>query len=128
MFHLAYFTNSLYNGSTLGVDRSVKTSPLGFNVQTSTRYVELSTSIRDGMYNLNDYIYPFFHRQSLYGYALPSQDEWIKSAYYLPHNQHSLARQWWAVAVNPQPQLEGHLPYQRTQSIPDIYEAQVIYS
>ncbi|NBQ18622.1 MAG: hypothetical protein EB070_10030 [Synechococcaceae bacterium WBA_2_066] len=84
MFHLTYFANSLYNGSTLGVDRSVKASPLGFNVQTSTRYVELSTSILDGMYNLNDYIYPFFHRQSLYGYALPSQDEWIKSAYYSP--------------------------------------------
>ena len=84
MFHLAYFTNSLYNGSTLGVDRSVKTSPLGFNVPTSGRYIELSTNIRDGMYNLNDYIYPFFHRQSLYGYALPSEDEWIKSAYYSP--------------------------------------------
>jgi len=84
MFHLAYFANSLYNGLTLGVDRTANTSPLGFNVNTSARYIELSKNILDGMYNLNDYIYPFFHRQSLYGYALPSQDEWIKSAYYSP--------------------------------------------
>lgn len=84
MFHLAYFANSLFNGATLAVDRSSQLSPLGFAVDLNTRFVELSAEIHDGMYNLEDYLYPFFHRQSIYGYALPSQNEWIKAAYFAP--------------------------------------------
>lgn len=84
MFQLAYFANSLYNGRTLAVDRSNQRSPLGYDVQTTSRYVELSPEISSGMYNLKDYTFPFFARQSLYGYALPSQNEWIKAAYYAP--------------------------------------------
>lgn len=86
MFQLAYFANSLYNGVIHAVDRFRQVSPLGFNVQTMQRYVELSAQIADGMYALNDYLYPFFHRQSIYGFALPSQDEWIKAAYYSPRS------------------------------------------
>lgn len=84
MFQLAYFTNSLFNGTTLAVNRSRQLSPLGFEVDLVTRFIELSTNIHTGMYDLSDYLYPFFHRQSIYGYALPSQDEWIKAAYYAP--------------------------------------------
>ena len=84
MFHLAYFANSLFNGATLALDRSSQLSPLGFAVDITTRFVELSVEIHGGMYSLKDYLYPFFHRQSIYGYALPSQDEWIKAAYYSP--------------------------------------------
>ncbi len=84
LLDFAYFDNSLYNGSTVAVDNSQGTSPLGFHVHLQTRYVNLSTNISTGMYDLQDSSYPFFQRQSTSGYVIPSENEWVKAAYYSP--------------------------------------------
>jgi hypothetical protein len=49
-----------------------------------TRYVRLSTDISTGMYDLQDSSYPFFERLNTSGYVIPSENEWIKAAYYSP--------------------------------------------
>ncbi len=84
MFDFAYFDNSLYNGTTVAIDNSQGKSPLGFRVHLQTRYVNLSTNISTGMYDLEDSSYPFFQRLSTSGYVVPSENEWVKAAYYSP--------------------------------------------
>lgn len=84
LFHFAYFANSLYNGATVAADDARGRSPLGFPVRTQARYVELSTRIDSGMYDLQDSSYPFFARQDTSGYVIPSEDEWVKAAYFSP--------------------------------------------
>ena len=84
MFDFAYFVNSLYNGTTVAVDNSQAKSPLGFPVQLQTRYATLSTDISTGMYDLQDSSYPYFQRLSTSGYVIPSENEWVKAAYYSP--------------------------------------------
>ena len=84
LFDFAYFVNSLYNGTTVAVDNRQGKSPLGFHVQLQTRYVRLSTDISTGMYDLDDSSYPFFQRLSTSGYVIPSENEWVKAAYYSP--------------------------------------------
>jgi hypothetical protein len=84
LLDFAYFVNSLYNGTTVAVDNRQGKSPLGFHVHLQTRYVNLSTSISTGMYDLADPSYPFFHRLDTSGYVIPSENEWVKAAYYSP--------------------------------------------
>ncbi|MDB5353475.1 MAG: hypothetical protein JWN86_4722 [Planctomycetota bacterium] len=84
LLHFAYFANSLYNGSTVAVDNHRGKSPLGFRVHLQTRYVNLSTNISTGIYNLQDSSYPLFQRLDTSGYVIPSENEWIKAAYYSP--------------------------------------------
>ena len=84
MLDFAYFDNSLYNGSTVAIDNSHATSPLGYRVHLQTRYVNLSTNISTGMYDLEDSSYPYFQRLSTTGYVIPSENEWVKAAYYSP--------------------------------------------
>ncbi|AMV37941.1 hypothetical protein [Planctomyces sp. SH-PL62] len=84
LFHFAYFANSLYNGSTVAADDARGRSPLGFPVRTQARYVDLSTRIDTGMYDLRDANYPFFTRLDTSGYVIPSEDEWVKAAYFSP--------------------------------------------
>jgi hypothetical protein len=84
LFDFAYFVNSLYNGSTVAVDNSHARSPLGFPVHLQTRYVSLSTNISTGMYDLQDSSYPYFQRLASSGYVIPSENEWVKAAYYSP--------------------------------------------
>jgi hypothetical protein len=84
LFDFAYFDNSLYNGTTVAIDNSTATSPLGFTVQVQTRYISLSTNITTGMYDMADASYLFFQRQDLTGYVIPSDNEWVKAAYYTP--------------------------------------------
>ncbi len=86
MFDFAYFVNSLYNGTTVAVDNGQAKSPLGFPVHLQTRYVNLSTNISTGMYDLQDSSYPFFQRLNTSGYVIPSENEWVKAAYYSPRN------------------------------------------
>ena len=57
-------------------------SPEGFNVKLSTKYVRFSDDILSGTYNLNDYNYPYAQRQNTSGFVLPSENEWVKAAYY----------------------------------------------
>jgi hypothetical protein len=85
MFHFAYFANSLYNGETAAIDNHRGRSPIdGRPVKLQTRFVNLSTQITTGMYDLGDSSTPFFHRLDTSGYVIPSQNEWIKAAYYSP--------------------------------------------
>ena len=49
-----------------------------------TRYVKLSTDISTGMYDLQDSSYPYFQRLDTSGYVIPSENEWVKAAYYSP--------------------------------------------
>jgi hypothetical protein len=84
MLDFAYFDNSLYNGSTVAIDNSQGKSPLGDRVHQQTRYVNLSTNISTGMYDLEDSSYPYFERLSTTGYVIPSENEWVKAAYYSP--------------------------------------------
>ena len=84
MFDFAYFVNSMYNGSTVAIDNRQARSPLGFPVHLQTRYVRLSPNISTGMYDLQDSSYPFFQRLNTTGYVIPSENEWVKAAYYSP--------------------------------------------
>ena len=84
IFDFAYFVNSLYNGSTVAVNNGQARSPLGFPVRLQTRYVNLSTNISTGMYDLQDSSFPFFQRLNTSGYVIPSENEWVKAAYYSP--------------------------------------------
>ena len=84
LFDFAYFVNSMYNGTTVAIDNSQGKSPLGFHVHLQTRYVNLSTDISTGMYDLEDSSYPFFQRLNTTGYVIPSENEWVKAAYYSP--------------------------------------------
>ncbi len=84
MLDFAYFDNSMYNGSTVAIDNGQAKSPLGYRVHQQTRYVNLSTNISTGMYDLEDSSYPYFNRLSSTGYVIPSENEWVKAAYYSP--------------------------------------------
>jgi hypothetical protein len=84
LFDFAYFVNSLYNGSTVAIDNHRARGPLGNVVHLQTRYVKLSTNIATGMYDLQDSSYPLFQRLDASGYVIPSENEWVKAAYYSP--------------------------------------------
>jgi hypothetical protein len=83
LFDFAYFVNSMYNGTTVAIDNSQGKSPLGFRVHLQTRYVNLSTNISTGAYDLQESD-PSFQRLSISGYVIPSENEWVKAAYYSP--------------------------------------------
>ncbi len=75
----ARFVNSLYNGKLL----SKSTGTSGAFRYTSYR-VRLSAVTGEGMYDLAGRKRPGATRQHSTGFVLPSQGEWIKSAYYDP--------------------------------------------
>ena len=81
-FQYAYFVNSLANGKTVAVEKSTQESPLGFDVDVYQRYFLFSEKIDSGSYALNDSNYAFLARQGRDGLYLPTQNEWIKAAYY----------------------------------------------
>lgn len=74
--------NALSNGEIVAEQGSRAKSPGDFNVKLSTKYVRFSDDILSGTYNLNDYNYPYAQRQNTSGYVLPSENEWVKAAYY----------------------------------------------
>ncbi len=82
MFQYLYFVNALSNGTVVAEQSKRARSPEGFNVQLSTKYVRFSDNILSGTYNLNDYNYPYAQRQNTSGFVLPSENEWVKAAYY----------------------------------------------
>ena len=81
-FQFAYFVNSITNGDLVGVQKRVRKSPVGMDVTISDRYYRFSSEIDNGSYALNDSNYPFLARQNIEGLFFPSQNEWIKAAYY----------------------------------------------
>ncbi|MFI6445054.1 hypothetical protein [Kitasatospora sp. NPDC050543] len=87
----ARFVNSLYNGRLISRQDS---SSNGFNYVTYQ--VELSRQTERGMYDLAR---PDATRAHDSGFVVPSQDEWIKAAYYDPNGggTHS----YWKYPTNP---------------------------
>jgi len=75
---------TIENGFTVAVDNREGTGQLGNHVHLQTRYVKLSTNISTGMYDLQDSSYPLFQRLDISGYVIPSENEWVKAAYYSP--------------------------------------------
>jgi hypothetical protein len=72
----ARFANSLQNGRLLSKRKSARS---GFHYVTYK--VRLSRDSRTGMYDLND---PAATRSRDSGFVVPSQNEWIKAAYFDP--------------------------------------------
>lgn len=87
----ARFVNSLYNGRVL----SKKASSEGA-FRFVTYRVRLSRDSEDGMYDMRR---PKTTRQHAAGFVLPSQDEWIKAAYYDPNGGGTFS--YWKYPTNP---------------------------
>ena len=81
-FEYAYFINSLTNGGAVGEKKRLRKSPLGFDVVVTDRFFRFSPTIDSGSYALNDSNYAFLARQNVEGLFFPSQNEWIKAAYF----------------------------------------------
>lgn len=73
----ARFVNALYNGEVLSKKKS---SENGFSYVTYR--VRLSRNTETGMYDMRN---PKTTRNHKSGFVVPSQDEWIKAAYYDPN-------------------------------------------
>src|SRR5262245_35929429 len=80
----ASFVNALTNGDLLS--REASTSD-GFEVVTYT--VRLSREFDQGMYDLRSSGHTAATRTGSTGFVIPSQDEWIKAAYYDPKSADS---------------------------------------
>ncbi len=87
----ARFVNSLYNGKVLGKRRS---SENGFSYVTYR--VRLSANTEHGMYDMRKRAATRSHKS---GFVIPSQNEWIKAAYYDPKS--TAAIPYWKYPTNP---------------------------
>jgi len=87
----ARFTNSLYNGQVL----SKKASAAG-GFKYVTYRVRLSRQTEKGMYDMAKRATTRSHKS---GFVIPSQDEWIKSAYYDPNGGGTYS--YWQYPTNP---------------------------
>ena len=87
----ARFVNSMYNGKLLAKDRS---SAGGFDY-TSYK-VRLGREINRGMYDLRRNKRTGATRESKRGFVVPSEDEWVKSAYFDPSDG-----SYWKYPTNP---------------------------
>lgn len=87
----ARFVNALHNGRLLSKEES--TSGRFHNVSYRVR---LSRRTETGMYDLTR---PGATRTSTSGFVVPSQDEWIKAAYYDPHGTGTYS--YWKYPTNP---------------------------
>ncbi|HEY6731056.1 MAG TPA: hypothetical protein VI039_08535 [Solirubrobacterales bacterium] len=87
----ARFVNSLYNGAVL----AKKESSAGAFKYTTYR-VRLSRETETGMYEMSN---PETTRQAKVGFVVPSQDEWIKAAYYDPNGTGTFS--YWKYPTNP---------------------------
>jgi hypothetical protein len=87
----ARFVNSLTNGTVLSRTQS---SSRGFKYVTYT--VRLSPDTERGMYNLGN---PAATRARSTGFVLPSNNEWVKAAYYDP--KHGGTDSYWAYPTGP---------------------------
>lgn len=72
----ARFANSLYNGQVLSSQPSAEGT-----FHYVTYRVRLSAKTEDGMYDMSERAMTRAHKS---GFVVPSQDEWIKAAYYEP--------------------------------------------
>ncbi len=87
----ARFANSLFNGKLLNKEESS-----AGNFKYVTYRVRLSPRTERGMYEMSN---PKTTRQAAAGFVIPSQDEWIKAAYYDPTGGGSYS--YWKYPTNP---------------------------
>ncbi|WP_395692577.1 hypothetical protein [Nocardioides sp.] len=87
----ARFVNSLDNGTVLSRSRAHR-----HGVRYVTYRVRLSPRTERGMYDLRD---PAATRSRQSGFVVPSQDEWVKAAYYDPDGGGTLS--YWKYPTNP---------------------------
>ena len=107
--HAARFVNSLYNGRLISKNASVE------NGTEVTRYrVRLATQTERGMYNLDQQKKTGATRADDTGFVVPSQDEWIKAAYFDPAGGGTLS--YWKYPTNPGTFGTGGAPSASTQA------------
>jgi hypothetical protein len=87
----ARFVNSLYNGRLLA-----KHANAGAGFRYITYRVRLSRQIERGMYDMSVRAMTRSHRS---GFVVPSQNEWIKAAYYDPSGEGKYS--YWKYPTNP---------------------------
>jgi hypothetical protein len=87
----ARFVNSLYNGRLLSKEASAEA---GFRYVTYR--VRLSRRTEQGMYDMTERAATRSHKS---GFVVPSQNEWIKAAYYDPNGGGKLS--YWKYPTNP---------------------------
>lgn len=111
-FQYLYFVNALYNGTIVAEQHSKNTSPDGFGVELSKKYVKFSENYRTGMYDLSGEDYAIADRQSTSGFVLPSEDEWIKAAYYANGDAgNGTSYYYYPTATNSQPEPLKSAPW-----------------
>jgi hypothetical protein len=92
----ARFINSLQNGEVLSKKVTTVTTVTGTTLKTTTYTVRLSTNTETGMYTMSN---PRATRNSSKGFALTSQNEWIKAAYFDPNGGGKFS--YWDYPTNP---------------------------
>ena len=92
----ARLANSLDNGKMLRKRARVITTPTGARLVRTTYTVRLSPETETGMYTMNQRAAT---RNSTSGFAVSSQDEWIKAAYFDPNGGGKYS--WWDYPTNP---------------------------
>ncbi len=92
----ARFINSLNNGKVLSKRVGSVTTVSGTELKVTTYTVRLSTNTETGMYTMSN---RKATRNAKKGFALTSQDEWIKAAYYDPNGGGKFS--YWDYPTNP---------------------------
>ena len=92
----ARFINSLQNGKLLSKTVDYVTTVDGKSLKRTIYTVRLSTNTETGMYNMSNLRTT---RTATKGFALTSQDEWIKAAYFDPNGGGKFS--YWDYPTNP---------------------------
>jgi streptogramin lyase len=92
----ARFINSVNNGKVLSKKTAVRLTVSGTPLKVTTYTVRLSPKTETGMYTMSN---RKATRNSKTGFALTSQDEWIKAAYYDPNGGGTFS--YWDYPTNP---------------------------
>ena len=92
----ARFVNSLTNGTVLSKTTDNVTTVTGDVLKRTTYTVRMSTNTESGMYDMSN---PKTTRTAKKGFAVPSQNEWIKAAYFDPKGGGKFS--YWDYPTNP---------------------------
>jgi sugar lactone lactonase YvrE len=92
----ARFINSMQNGKLVSKKTKVVTTVNGTALKTTSYTVRLSPKTETGMYTMSN---RKATRNSTKGFALTSQDEWIKAAYFDPKGGGTFS--YWDYPTNP---------------------------
>ena len=92
----ARFINALQNGKTLSTKTSTVTTVSGATLKTTTYTVRLSKQTETGMYTMSNRAAT---RNLTSGFAVTSQDEWMKAAYFDPKGGGQLS--YWDYPTGP---------------------------